>query len=99
MENANVQMDACRLAGPPGFICMTYKISGDHPMPETGVSEPFKVPVLLIVFNRPATTSRVFDRIAKARPTKLLIVADGPRSDRSGEGELCQKVREIVSAV
>jgi hypothetical protein len=53
----------------------------------------------LIVFNRPATTRRVFDRIAEARPAKLLIVGDGPRRDRPGEEILCQDVRDIVSAV
>ena len=68
-------------------------------MHEGRVSDLFPVPVLFLVFNRPAVTRRVFDRIAEARPAKLLLVADGPRSDRPGEEELCREVREIVSGV
>ena len=56
-------------------------------------------PVALIIFNRPDTTARVFKEIAKARPPKLLIVADGPRSTKSGEAERCQQARAIVERV
>jgi hypothetical protein len=56
-------------------------------------------PVVLIVFNRPAPTKRVFGAIARARPSRLLIVADGPRPDRPGESELCAEVRQAVAAV
>jgi hypothetical protein len=68
-------------------------------MPKPDIGSSYPGPVVLIVFNRPATTRRVFDRIAEARPAKLLIVADGPRRDRPGEEILCQDVRDIVSAV
>ena len=56
-------------------------------------------PVVFSVFNRPATTSRVFARIRELRPSKLLIVADGPRPDRPGEAELCAEVRRIVTSI
>ena len=56
-------------------------------------------PVVLIVFNRPEPTRRVFAAIAKARPSRLLVIADGPRSERKGEAECCAKVRQIVSGV
>jgi hypothetical protein len=56
-------------------------------------------PVVLIVFNRPALTRRVFDAIATARPSHLLIIADGPRDARPGEKQLCDEVRKIVSSV
>jgi hypothetical protein len=56
-------------------------------------------PVVMIVFNRPELTRRVFAAIAMARPSRLLLVADGPRPDREGEAELCAEVREIVSRV
>jgi hypothetical protein len=62
-------------------------------------SETFQTPVALIVFNRPKTTRKVFDAIAEIRPSRLLIVADGPRPDRAGEDELCAQVREVVQAV
>lgn len=56
-------------------------------------------PVLFLIFNRPDTTKRVFEAVRKAKPPKLFVVADGPRPDRPGEWEKCQKVREIVTAV
>lgn len=59
----------------------------------------FHTPVAFIIFNRPETTARVFDEIAKARPPKLLVVADGPRSDRPGEAERCEAARSIIKQV
>jgi len=56
-------------------------------------------PVAFIIFNRPDTTARVFAEIAKAKPPKLLIVADGPRQDRVGEAERCAETRAIVKHV
>ena len=56
-------------------------------------------PVAFFVFNRPEPTARVFARIAAARPSRLLVVADAPRPGRPGEAERCAEVREIVSRV
>jgi hypothetical protein len=56
-------------------------------------------PVVLIIFNRPDTTKKVFSEIAKAKPPKLLIIADGPRSDRIGEVERCLVTRAIIGNV
>ena len=58
-----------------------------------------QTPVALIIFNRPDTTARVFAEIAKARPSKLFVVADGPRSDRPREAERCDEARAIVDRV
>jgi len=58
-----------------------------------------QTPVALFVFRRPETTRRVFESISKVRPTKLLLIADGPRSDREDEAEACRQVREIVTTV
>lgn len=64
-----------------------------------GVPAALETPIVLIVFNRPFQTSRVFERIAEARPKRLLVVADGPREDRPGEQARCEEVLGIVSAV
>ena len=56
-------------------------------------------PVLFLIFNRPDTTRQVFDVIQKARPPKLYIAADGPRSDRVGEKEKCEAARVIADKV
>lgn len=58
-----------------------------------------KTPVVYIVFNRPELTARSFDLIRRARPERLFVVADGPRSSVSGEDRRCAAVREIVSQV
>lgn len=58
-----------------------------------------KTPVAFLVFNRPDTTEQVFAAIRQARPEMLLVVADGPRPDRSGEAEACAQVRAIVAQV
>jgi len=61
--------------------------------------EALRTPVALFVFKRPDTTRRVFDAISKARPAKLLLIADGPRRDKMGEQEACRKVRDIIARV
>jgi len=58
-----------------------------------------RTPVALIIFNRPEVTARVFREIARARPPKLFVIADGPRPDRSGEAELCAATRAVVDQV
>lgn len=59
----------------------------------------FETPVALFVFNRPDTTRKVFGAVANVRPAKLLLVADGPRPDKSGESEVCRQVRDIIGHV
>ena len=56
-------------------------------------------PVAFLIFNRPDTAGRVFEEIRRARPPKLLAVADGPRPDRPGEAERCAAVRAIIERV
>jgi hypothetical protein len=54
--------------------------------------------VLLIFFRRPEQTARVFQAIRAARPARLFLAADGPRS-RRGEAEACAAAREAVLGV
>lgn len=56
-------------------------------------------PVAFLIFNRPDTTELVFREIARARPRKLLVVADGARPDRAGEAEKCAAARAIIERV
>lgn len=58
-----------------------------------------KTPVVLIIFNRPETTSKIFAAVREAKPQKLLIIADGPRSDRPEEAKLCELTRAIIEQV
>ena len=56
----------------------------------------FEVPILFLVFNRPETTSQVFQRIKEIQPSRLFIAADGPRTWKEGEKEKCEAVRRLI---
>jgi len=60
---------------------------------------PFDIPILLIVFNRPGTTSKVFSVIRETKPGRLYIAADGPRPGIQSDLAACASVREIVSNI
>ena len=62
-------------------------------------TEALRTPVAFFVFKRPETTRRVFEAISRARPAKLLLIADGARQDRAGELEACRQVRDIVARI
>src|SRR5258708_31607826 len=63
------------------------------------VIEPFTTSVLFMIFNRPETTRRVLEGIRKVKPTKLYIVADGPRANVKEDIEKCKDAREVASQV
>ena len=58
-----------------------------------------KTPVAFVVFNRPETTALVFEEIRRVKPPLLLIVADGPRRNVTGEAERCGEARAIAEKV
>lgn len=58
-----------------------------------------RAPVVLLVFNRPDLTAKVFEAVRAARPPVLFVAADGPRGDRPDDVRLCSQTREIVQGV
>lgn len=56
-----------------------------------------RTPVVFFVYNRMSTTARVFEAIAAAQPSTLLIVADGPHPDRPDDARKCQEIRDLVT--
>lgn len=56
-------------------------------------------PIALIIFNRPEKTKRVLEAIQQAKPSKLLVVADGPRVDRPGDAEKCAATRAVIDSI
>jgi hypothetical protein len=58
-----------------------------------------KTPVLLIIFNRPDSTRKVFAAIRQARPPKLFVSADGPRPGNKADLENCRAARAIINQV
>ena len=57
----------------------------------------FPIPVLITIFNRADTTSRVLDAVAAVKPSTLLVAADGPRN--IDEKEKCIETRKIVERI
>ena len=63
------------------------------------MKHPFKtdVAVLILFFNRPEHLKKVFDEVRKARPSRLFLYQDGPRSERDMPG--IEKCRQVVEAI
>lgn len=59
----------------------------------------FGVPVVLAVYNRPAKVQRLVEALTQVRPSTLLVVADGPKADRSGDAERVRDVRKVLDRV
>lgn len=53
-------------------------------------------PILLIAYNRPDLTRRVFASIREARPPKLFVAADGPRPGEPQDLERCRLARSVI---
>jgi hypothetical protein len=54
--------------------------------------------VLFLIFNRPDTTMQVLEAIRNARPPRLYVACDGPRTHRAGEEAQVRELREKVLA-
>ena len=59
----------------------------------------FETPILLIVFNRPDKTQKLFEKIKTIRPKKLFVSADGPRENFKNDKLLCNETREIFKNI
>jgi hypothetical protein len=55
-----------------------------------------KSPILFLIFNRPESSDRVFQRIRTAQPTQLFIGCDGPRQQKQGEKKIVESLRESL---
>ncbi len=56
-------------------------------------------PVALFIFNRPQLAERVFEVIAQARPGRLFVISDGPRSDHPADQELISQSTALIDRV
>ncbi len=78
-------------------MCWQAWRAGTYYAPMSG--RPLRTPVAFLIFNRPDTTARVFAEIARARPARLLVVADGARAGRAEEAQACARTRAIIERV
>ncbi len=58
-----------------------------------------QTPVVLIIFNRPKNTQKVWEIIRQVKPAKLLVIADGSRADRADDIEKCAATRAVIDLV
>lgn len=56
-------------------------------------------PIVLIIFNRPEHTRRVFEAISQIKPQKLFVISDGPRTSRPNDKRKVAECRSIVSGI
>jgi hypothetical protein len=54
------------------------------------------VPVVLLVFKRPALTAQLLECLRSVKPSTILVVADGPRHDHPEESEACARVHDLI---
>jgi len=58
-----------------------------------------KLPILITIFNRPETTRRLVEALAKVRPEVIYVIADGARKEKAGETEKCTATRKIFDEI
>lgn len=56
-------------------------------------------PILLLIFNRPEHTQKVFQAIKKIRPGSLYIASDGPRQGVDSDHEKVLQARSILNDI
>ena len=59
----------------------------------------FEIPIVFIIFNRPDTTKKVFEKIREIKPSKLYIISDGPRENNSADIEKINETRNIIEII
>jgi hypothetical protein len=65
------------------------------PTGDTGL----ETPVVIFAFNRPELTRETLAVVRAARPTRLFLIADGPREDRPDDTHLVAATRDVLDAV
>lgn len=65
----------------------------------SGIRGNVDVAVLFLFFTRTSITKRTFEQIRKARPTRLYLFQDGPRTNRSDDVENIARCREAVESM
>jgi hypothetical protein len=59
----------------------------------------YNTPILFLIFNRPDTTAKGFERIRQIKPTRLYVAADAARDGRSDEVKRCAETRAIIQRI
>lgn len=68
-----------------------------NPLNKEAMLNRFETPILLITFNRPTHTRKVFEEIKRKQPKYLYIFQDGARENKEDDFVKCEAVRAIFS--
>jgi len=55
----------------------------------------FDTPVAVIVFNRPDKAMQLKEALSGVRPSRVFVIADGPRAQSDGDADLCAETRAV----
>lgn len=58
-----------------------------------------KTAIAMLIFNRQENTRKVFEQVRKVKPSKLFIIADGPRENKEDDKLKCKQTREIFNNI
>lgn len=59
----------------------------------------YKVPILLLVFNRPKNIKKVIQILEKIKPSKIYISADGPRINKLNDKKFCNETKNLFKSL
>lgn len=67
-------------------------------IPQAQSNDQLTTPVLLIIYNRPDLTYRVFSEIRKVKPSRLYVAADGPKNNENDRlnTNMCRELVKLV---
>jgi hypothetical protein len=82
-----------------GSIMFRYTINDTTEIIEGQAQAQVDIAVLVVFFNRPDMLRKVFDQIRKAKPSKLLLYQDGPRSGNEQDIEKGSLCRDVVAHI
>ena len=55
-------------------------------------------PVVIIVYNRPAQTKKLLNKLKTIKPKIIVIISDGPKNDYRDK-QKCETVQKIINKV
>ena len=58
-----------------------------------------KIPILILVFNRPKKFAKVIKSLKVIKPKKIFIFANGPRDEFIKDIKLCEDTRDLIKKI
>jgi len=69
------------------------------PAANTSLENPKATPVVLIIYNRARLINNLIARLREVKPTRILVVADGPKLGNSADIQACAQARAEIERI